>query len=138
MPSYEVKRGAELEFEELAALQEAGILLEDESVLYIYPDNPLDIASSGVMLSDIGFTSYWIDPVTEEPQVEFVPYENIEGIEVNYARKWWDDTWVRLITIDGATLHFMLPNNDDDGDKAFVGELRSRITETRPADANDA
>ena len=42
------------------------------------------------------------------------------------------------ITIDGATLHFMLPSNDTDDDKDFVDELRSRMTETQPADANDA
>jgi hypothetical protein len=90
------------------------------------------------MISDLGFTSYWIDPVTAELQVEYIPYAMMEGIEVNYASNWWDDTWVRIICIDGATMHFMLPNDDERGDKMFVGELRSHLDEEPPSDAGDA
>jgi hypothetical protein len=128
LPDYVVLRGSEVEAQDVVAMRVAGILMPDEDILYIYADDPADVIVSGVIVSDIGFTSYWQDSVTEEPIVAFMPYDRIATVDVNYSDAWWEDTRVRVTDIEGVWVEFGLPN-EAQGDKKFVGEMRRRVTE---------
>jgi len=128
IPDYIVQRGSEIDADELATLYAAEILADGEEILYYYAADPFDVTLQGAFISDLGLTTWWLDPITDQPEIAYMPYDTIVGVEVNYAETWFDDTWVRVTNFDGDWVHFPL-SNEEERDKMFIGELRSRVDE---------
>ena len=95
-PSTAVVSGSSMRSSEVAFLEESGLLEEGEEILYFYSTGFLSIRGEGVFASNLGITSYWTDPVSDELMVAFLRYEDIYEIEVNYSAHPLEDTVVRV------------------------------------------
>lgn len=124
-PSTAVVAGDALSADDLAFLRSAGVLGEDEQPIFFYSPGFLSIKGEGVVASDWGVTSYWIDPVSEAIDVAFLAYAEIQGIETNPSSSWAEDTVVRINGTNGSWFVFVL-SAEDGGDVRFLDEVERR------------
>jgi hypothetical protein len=117
--------GAEMREADLRYLSATGLLEEGEEVLFFYSGGFLSIEADGVFVSDLGITSYWLDPISENLMVAFLTFEEIVDLEVNYASHFLEDTAVRITGPGDVWFLFTLPP-DDGGDRRFVEEVERR------------
>ena len=129
-PSTAVVAGADVTAGELAFLREEGLLEPDEQVLYFYSTGLLSIRGEGVMATDLGVTSYWTDPVTEELSAAYLPYSDIDDIETNPSTHPLEDTVVRITGADGFWFMFYL-SAEGGGDQRFLEEVHRRMSQTQ-------
>mgnify|MGYP006284019233 CR=1 FL=1 len=106
-------------------LLESGILDPDEELLYFYSPGMIAKDEEGVLATDWGVTSYWLDPISEERRVGFISYTNIVNIEVNRAEDRGPLTIVRLTDVAGGWIVFVLSTRQN-GDQAFIKEIERR------------
>lgn len=120
-----VQTAEEIRAEDFVFLLREGILADGEELLYFYSPGLASIESSGAIASDWGVTSYWIDPVTNELQVGFMPYEEIIEVEVRPSSHWLEDTVVRVYDGDGNWIVFEL-SAEGGRDREFIDEVNDR------------
>ena len=120
-----VVAGEEMREADLRYLAETGLLEEGEEILFFYSGGFLSIEADGVFVSDLGITSYWMDPISENLMVAFLTFEEIVEVEVNYSSHFLEDTAVRVIGPGDVWFLFTLPP-DDGGDRRFVEEMERR------------
>ena len=124
-PPTTVIDGEQLGEGELAYLRSAGIVEPDEEVVLFYSAGFLSIEGQGVVASDLGVTSYWTDPVSEELMVAFIAYGDIADVEVNAGSAILGETVVRLVNGAGDWLVIGL-STEAGGDRRFLAEIERR------------
>ncbi|MEJ2541503.1 MAG: hypothetical protein P8188_16315 [Gemmatimonadota bacterium] len=126
-PPTAVVDGRSLRQEDLTFLQESQLLAEGEEVLFFYSTGILSIRGEGAFASDLGITSYWTDPVSDELMVAYLPYHEILDVEVSYSTHPLEDTSVRVYGPDDAWFTFFL-SPEEGGDRRFLEEVERRRT----------
>ncbi len=106
-------------------LSGVGLLEEGEEILYFYSPGYLSARGEGTFASNLGVTSYWTDPVSEDLSFAFLRYEEIVDIEVNYSTSFLDDTVVRITGPDEVWFVFFL-SAEGGGDRLFLEEVERR------------
>jgi hypothetical protein len=131
-PASAVVRGDDLSAPRLEYLQDIGALGEDDDLLYFYSAGFVSIRNTGVVISDRGVTSYWIDPVTEEMDSASLTYAQMAAVEVNPASSVLRDTVVRISASDGSWFMFTL-SPEGGLDREAIEEIERRRAASGPA-----
>lgn len=107
-PSASVVAAPAIAERHLDYLEELGVLGPEEEPLFFYSAGLLSIKNDGVLVSDWGVTSYWVDPVTDDLVFAAAAYPQIVDVEVNPAAHSLDVTVVRISVSDGTWFIFGL------------------------------
>jgi hypothetical protein len=129
-PSTALVAGAEMRGSHVEYLATVGMLAPDEEVLFFYSSGFWSIRGGGVFASNLGVTSYWIDPVSEELTVAFLAYGQIADVETNPSTTWFEDTIVRLTNDEGDWMAFTV-SAEGGGDAIFLEEIERRMVAAR-------
>lgn len=123
LPSTAVVTGDDLWKKDIAYLREAGILGADEKILFFYSNGVFTIKEDGQFISDAFITSYWQDTEDGEIYTAYVAYEDIDDINIVWAKGIWDLTLITVTTNEGN--EFVLwASPESGGDKKFVTTIR--------------
>lgn len=133
-PPTSVVTGAAMRASDMQYLVEAGLLEGNEEVLYFYSTGLFSSRGEGAFASNLGVTSYWTDPITEELMVAFLRYGEIVEIETNYSSHALEDTVVRIVGDEDSWFTFFL-SSEDGGDRRFMDEVE-KLRLAAPAGEN--
>ncbi len=109
-------------------LRDAGIVAEDEDVLFYYGGGLLDYLEDGNLFTDRRVISYWSED--GEVMVEDAAYAQVADIVADYADSWLLDSEVTVTRADG-TQFVLFVAAEDGGDREFVRRLRSTWQRSR-------
>lgn len=105
-------------------MRSLGLLEEDEKIVYFYTDAFIDIKEGLYFVSDrhlVLYSKQWEEPRT------IIKFEDIVGIDVDYDKSFFEDSYVTVETAAGFELVF--PVSSEKGrDKKFVGYIESKMS----------
>jgi hypothetical protein len=126
IPNTQVVSGSKMWQRDVEFLRSAGLLEENEEILYFYSQDLFDMKNDGNLLTDRKAVSYWQDSESDEFLAEIARYEEIASIDTDYSESFVDDTIITVHRYDGSS--FILVVSAEEGrDHLFVDELQSRV-----------
>lgn len=128
VPDSMAVRGEDLPASALTFLAEAGLLEEQEQVLYYYCDGLVSFREDGNLFTDRRVISYWEEG--EELFVEQATYSEISAIEPIYDDSLFANSQIWVERASGEAFQLIV-SNEDDLDEEFVELLIETWTAKR-------
>ena len=124
LPSVAVIEGDRLWQKDIKTLQRNGITQPGDELLYFYSDGFLSIMEDGNGITDRHVFSYW----QEDGRLQSMTatFDEIDDIEVTQGATKLENTVVSVKLKNGNDFLLFL-SREDQGDRRFISELRSRI-----------
>ncbi len=126
MPQPKILLGEELAESQLAYLRKAGILEENEQVLFLHRAGVFSIAEMGQLLTDKRVINYRLDEL-RKTVVESVALVKVKDVRVERPEQLERQTKLEVIT--GERVYVFGLSRNDDRDVAFEEELKRRVVE---------
>ena len=126
MPQPKILLGEELAQSQLAYLRKAGILEENEQVLFLHRAGVFSIAEMGQLLTDKRVINYRLDEL-RKTVVESVALVEVKDVRVERPEQLERQTKLEVIT--GERVYVFGLSRNDDRDVAFEEELKRRVVE---------
>lgn len=119
-----VVEGSELSQSHSTQLVDEGIISPDEKILLFYSTGLTSILDEGNLLTDKRIISY--ERFGEKLSVYAANYDDVSDVSVIEQGDYFNDTIVEILTNDDEEFLLVL-STDEEGDKKFINEIKSRI-----------
>lgn len=121
-----VQTGEEMPKNQMRSLLKAGLIDEDETVLYYYSEAFFHIATAGTIVTNKDVTGYWTE--NDEREVMSYRFEDIRSVELEEAGDSWNDAlyWVYPLDEESDAVGLIL-SVEDDGHLNLIKAIEDRI-----------